>query len=116
METFSQEVWDDFFLSAQKRLKGYPAKFLRMTSEEGSKTLPNDLDFVYLDGDHSAEAVLNDIRLWYPKVKVGGLLGGHDAIEPEVKQAVSKWVFEENDRKYAGSVTAKWNDWWIIKA
>lgn len=114
METFSQEVWDDFYLLAQKRLKDYPAKFLRMTSKEGSEFLPDDLDFVYLDGDHSTQAVLKDIRLWYPKVKVGGLLGGHDAVESEVKQALTQWVIE-NNLKYAGLIQARWNDWWIVK-
>lgn len=36
------------------------------------------LDFVYLDGDHSYEAVKADIRAWWPLIKSGGILAGHD--------------------------------------
>jgi len=36
------------------------------------------LDFVWIDGDHSEEAVRADINAWLPKVRNGGWLGGHD--------------------------------------
>ena len=35
-------------------------------------------DWVYLDADHSYQSVLNDIKHWYPKVKKGGIISGHD--------------------------------------
>jgi cephalosporin hydroxylase len=39
---------------------------------------PASLDFVFIDGDHSREAVLADIAAWLPRIKVGSLLAGHD--------------------------------------
>ncbi len=36
------------------------------------------LDFVFLDGCHTFEAVQADIKAWRPKVKTGGMLAGHD--------------------------------------
>lgn len=36
------------------------------------------LDFVFLDGDHSYQTVVNEIIAWMPKVKKGGWIGGHD--------------------------------------
>lgn len=36
------------------------------------------LDFVYVDGMHSYEACLEDLRLYGPKVRGTGLLMGHD--------------------------------------
>lgn len=36
------------------------------------------LDFVYIDGDHSALAAYADMKAWWPKVKPGGVLAGHD--------------------------------------
>lgn len=36
------------------------------------------LDFVFLDADHSYEAVRLDIASWLPKVRPGGVLAGHD--------------------------------------
>lgn len=36
------------------------------------------LDFVYIDANHKYEYVKQDISLWYPKVRKGGILAGHD--------------------------------------
>jgi len=38
-------------------------------------------DFVYIDADHTYEGCLEDIKAWYPKVKLGGVIGGHDYVE-----------------------------------
>ena len=49
------------------------------TSEEYSKKVPdNSIDVVYIDGDHEYPCVLNDLYLWYPKLRSGGFLCGHD--------------------------------------
>ena len=42
----------------------------------------NTLDFVYIDGNHQKFAVSADLSAWWPKVKPGGLLAGHDVICP----------------------------------
>jgi len=36
------------------------------------------LDFVYLDGDHSYKTVQQELPRFYPKVRRGGVLAGHD--------------------------------------
>ena len=52
---------------------------IRMTSEQASNLFAdNSLDFVYIDGNHKYEYVLQDLNLWYPKVKKGGYLIGDD--------------------------------------
>lgn len=45
------------------------------------------LDFVLIDGDHSYEACLADIKAWMPKVKRGGTLAGDDHNWAGVKRA-----------------------------
>lgn len=40
--------------------------------------VPSELDFVYLDAEHSQKAVTDGIKHWYPKLRVGGLMCGHD--------------------------------------
>tara|TARA_R100001509_G_scaffold153787_1_gene114914 strand:+ start:190 stop:432 length:243 start_codon:yes stop_codon:yes gene_type:complete len=47
----------------------------------------NSIDFLYVDGNHSYEAVLQDITLYYPKVKSGGLIIFDDYSEPGVAKA-----------------------------
>ncbi len=37
------------------------------------------VDLVFVDGDHSAEAVREDWEVWHPHVKVGGHVAFHDA-------------------------------------
>ena len=36
------------------------------------------LDFVFIDGNHAYEWVVEDLALWTPKVKKGGIVYGHD--------------------------------------
>ncbi len=36
------------------------------------------LDFVFIDGNHRYESVCADIHAWWPKLRSGGLLIGHD--------------------------------------
>jgi predicted O-methyltransferase YrrM len=62
---------------------------IRMTSVEGSKLYQdNSLDFVFIDACHTYECVKEDIEHWLPKVKIGGILAGHDFHYPTVSKAV----------------------------
>ena len=49
------------------------------------------LDVVFLDGDHSYEAVCDDIKLWVPHIKSGGILCGHDYRFTPVQRAVKEF-------------------------
>lgn len=52
---------------------------IRMTSAEASTYYKdNTIDIVFIDACHSYECVKEDISLWLPKVKNGGILAGHD--------------------------------------
>lgn len=68
---------------AKKVAKKYHPRMrlLRQTSESASNGFDDDsLDFVYIDGDHLLPGVTADFNLWYPKLKSGGILAGHDII------------------------------------
>jgi len=94
--------WHDFNLESAKRLmKNHKGKykFLQGKSIEMSKQVPNDsLDFIYIDSDHSYEGVMADLMAWVPKVKKGGIVAGHDFLNPAygVSQAVMEFTPEVN--------------------
>lgn len=48
------------------------------SSIDGSRHVEDGLNFVYIDAEHTEEAVAQDIAAWWPKIKVGGVLCGHD--------------------------------------
>jgi len=56
---------------------------IRMISVEASKLYTdNTLDFVFIDAGHEYEDVKNDLYAWYPKIKTGGIIAGHDYFDP----------------------------------
>lgn len=87
--------------------------FIIKKSEDISDTFnDNYFDFVYIDDGHDYESVKRQICLYYPKVKKGGILGGHDFCVscPDVCRA----VIEFTDKK--GLKFRSWDkDWWITK-
>jgi predicted O-methyltransferase YrrM len=44
-------------------------------------------DMLFIDGDHSYDAVVTDLRTWLPSLKPGGVLAMHDIDAPTVRQA-----------------------------
>lgn len=73
---------------------------MRMLSERAAAKFPNDhFDWVYIDGNHCYEAVMQDLNCWWPKLKAGGVFSGHDFYTDthwphwcEVKKAVLEWL------------------------
>ena len=52
---------------------------IRMDSVSASKIYKdNSIDFVFIDANHEYDYVKKDIEAWFPKVKVGGIIAGHD--------------------------------------
>lgn len=75
-----QAAHDAHFAEATARLSNYPAvTIVRAPSIEAAKEIPDgSLDFVYIDGNHRYESVVQDIAAWSAKVRSGGIVAGHD--------------------------------------
>ena len=56
---------------------------LIMTSEEASKVVPNELDFLFIDGSHTYESARSDYKHWVKKLRLGGILAIHDIYDSE---------------------------------
>lgn len=94
-------------------------KIIRKLSLEAVKMFQdNSLDFVYIDANHQYESVKADILAWYPKVKVGGVLSGHDYCDiwVGVKQAVNEFSQGFNFKfEHAPSIDTAIDDWYGLK-
>ncbi len=68
-------------------------KIIRKHSVEAAKDVEDgSLDFVFIDADHTYEAVAADIAAWWPKVRVGGTLAGHDFVKRVMDNGVTYGV------------------------
>lgn len=66
----------------RENLKGTKCEVVKADSIEYSKLVPDEsLDFVYIDADHRYETSKADIKAWFPKVRKGGIISGHDYIK-----------------------------------
>jgi hypothetical protein len=71
-------------------------KIIRKTSQEAVNDVPL-VDLVFIDANHSYSYVKQDLELWYPRVKKGGILSGHDydrILFPGVIKAVDEFFPE----------------------
>ena len=75
-----QDRQDFLYAHTHRVLSPYSnCTIIRKTSLDAGRTFSNEcLDFVYIDGDHSLRAVIDDILTWHSKVRVGGIVAGHD--------------------------------------
>lgn len=141
-DSSNHNVHTNAYAEAMKSIEGFEDRAIMIRSHSGvasSMFQDESLDFVYIDANHAYEWVKGDIRLWYPKVKKGGYLIGHDYIAMDwyndpnfmfngkdkhifglngfyygvfgVNPAVDEFC-QENDYKI--SVTNEWFGTWMI--
>lgn len=77
--------------------------FITCDERYAHKLYDNDsLDFVWIDGDHGADIVYNDLVNFWPKLKMGGTIAGDDIHYEEVLNDVKKFIKEYKvDVKYS---------------
>lgn len=85
-----------------------------MASLDAAKQFPSgSLDVVWLDADHSYEAVKADIAAWSPKLRAGGTIGGDDWEMGGVKKAVEE-AFPGQFTLGSGERLGKPWTWWMV--
>ena len=75
--THNRECWE---INLAKFIAEGRVDAIQARSEEASNQYAGRplLDFLFIDGDHTAQGVYRDLELWAPVVKPGGLIAGHD--------------------------------------
>jgi len=93
---------------AHKAMKSHNVKFLKMKSEEAINHFKDGtLDFVYIDGNHLYDYAMLDILLWSRKVRVGGVISGHDYYNADKSRVGVKSAVDDYTRYH------KINPWYI---
>ena len=87
----SQEDHEVLYETTRDRLARFGARseIWRETADEAaSRVDPQSLDFVYLDARHDYDHVLGDLQHWFPLVRPGGIIAGHDYNDGEFLQGI----------------------------
>lgn len=110
----SQAVMSECERTARARLEPFCGRvtLIKDCSVPAAAPQPNEsLDFVFIDAIHSFEAVLSDLEAWFPKVRRGGLVAGHDVSWGGVREAVEQFLGAHN---LAGFFTPSTSDVWFF--
>jgi len=115
----SEEQCVELEKEAHERLKEYEDKivWIKDLSENVVDAVPDNLDFVYIDGNHRYEYVKKDLELYYKKVRDGGVVACHDYDYPDVKRAADEFFNNLNIKMSAMRCSDNFNrlDVWVIK-
>ena len=82
--------WYEMYASVCAQMSQFHSlKVIKLPSTYIASLLPDEsFDMVYIDGDHCYQAVYDDLCAWFPKVKAGGVISGHDWNIKSVRQAI----------------------------
>ena len=111
---------------AKERLSKYDATLIREKSMDAVKKFDYfSLDFVFIDGNHNFDFVIQDIIEWSYRIRSGGIVSGHDYYNfnnSGVIEAVDAYV---NAHRLQLNLTSKeirkkqlddeQPSWWFIK-
>ena len=109
-------AYENYYKEVKNKFSNNPkVRIIRDTSVNAAKMFDDEyFDFVYLDGDHSYEAVTKDLESWYPKLKKFGVMCGDDYGHPSgvgVIEAVTKFAYRNKLLVNDGED----NQFWFVK-
>lgn len=116
-----KEAEDAAYLTVVQRFSGNPEVEVIRAESPGIASRFEDasFDWVYIDAMHDYVSVKSDILAWWPKVKAGGVLAGHDYINIrskfEVKRVVDEFCSARDLSVFAITPGLKYKDWAIRK-
>ncbi len=100
------------------------------TSEDAVSSFSDEtFDYIYVDGSHQYHNVKKDLELWWPKLKNGGIMGGHDFYIIDIERATKEFVRPRGlilwgvvadlegvqNKLLPGDYAESYLDWWIHK-
>ena len=122
IDNLSQDNMEDAYHVMLRNIQPHRdrAVVCRATSLEAVVNFDDEsLDFAYIDANHKYGHIIQDMDVWYPKIKKGGILCGHDFITDESEfhiiqgeEAVTDWGVRNN---VSDILVADCTSWFIRK-
>lgn len=118
-DDYSEGKPEEVKAKAKERLSkfGDRVQFVYKQSEEAYLDFPSEFfDYIYIDAGHDYFNVYRDMKTWWPKLKKGGVFGGHDISMGSVSKAL---VDFGDDNMLLGKIKkiegGGKSDWWVVK-
>jgi hypothetical protein len=113
-----QAPLDQTELSAKRLLAPFADKivWIKKLSSDAVREISEPLDFVYVDGNHAQDFVTEDIEKYWPLIRQGGVLGGHDfynGFQSEHDGVIAAATGFAVENKL--DLKIELPDWWIVK-
>ncbi len=113
---FDQNDFDELHKQTIERLSHFGNRYhhIRKYSKDAILDIKEQIDFVYIDADHSYDGVWKDLCVWFSKIRDGGIIGGHDYLHPDfpgVQKAIDEFFGRFNWRVHHEGDTV----WWVEK-
>lgn len=102
-----ERAYDDYVHTLELSNLTGDVTTIRKSSLDGAADVPGGLAFCFIDGDHGADGIPHDLKVWPHKIKRGGVLVFHDYISSNANAVVGVSVDAWHD-------TAKWHDLGMI--
>lgn len=84
--------------AARRRAGARNLRYLKMRSHEAAPRFSDAVDMIFIDADHSYEAIRRDWADWTPKVRDGGIVALHDSrIAPNSPVRLGSMAFFEEE-------------------
>lgn len=99
-EHVSKTKMDEFYQEVMRRMTPHQYFHHRLFSMDAVQLFDEaSIDFVYIDGNHDFQNTTNDIAEWSKRVRVGGVVAGHDYTNfvkefnrCDVKRVIDAWT------------------------
>lgn len=88
-----------YYKQIKQKLKPFNVEvFQRLSYQLAEAFLPDSIDMVFIDADHSYKGVEKDYCAWFDRVKIGGYFAFHDCVEPFDVYEFKKNVLDNDKR------------------
>lgn len=103
---------EEIYQHAMKRLERFGDRYehIRKPSNDALLDIEGEIDFLYIDGGKTKGNIVDDFTLWYPKIKMGGIMSGND-----YNHSSYPWITRFLNQKYSHVNAGPADLWWVHK-